>query len=192
MRSAALVCVRLFLIPEYNDCGLKMNFNELREFAIEIDRFVTKSNPQPLHVTKTNSSFFSVEPGLSSVTRKSEDSSIVRIRDKKKTKNIFCRSGWPGHLLIPKGDPDGKKFILFGILTDYLRDHIYTKQDGDGCEVGSLYYGLFRGKFPDKRPMGFPFDRRAHFHIEQLTDFLLPNMKCTSVTIRNKLEILPP
>ncbi len=32
---------------------------------------------------------------------------------------IFCGCGWPDHLLIPKGTPDGLLCDLFVILTDY-------------------------------------------------------------------------
>lgn len=45
------------------------------------------------------------------------------------------------------------------------------------------YCGIFRGKYPDKRSMGFPFDRPASIETLTMNDFLLANMKTQDVTI---------
>lgn len=39
-------------------------------------------------------------------------------------------------------------------------------------------------KYPDARPMGFPFDRPAHEHVQYLNDFLLDNMVAQEVVIK--------
>lgn len=51
------------------------------------------------------------------------------------------------------------------------------------CTEASSYCGL-RGKlYPDKRAMGFPFDRPSR-SVTSVEDFVLPNMSLTDVTIR--------
>lgn len=47
--------------------------------------------------------------------------------------------------------------------------------------------GLRNRKYPDKRAMGFPFDRPANDDIENIDDFLkgMDNMITKSITIRH-------
>lgn len=36
----------------------------------------------------------------------------------------FCGCGWPEHMLLPKGTPEGTDFDLFVMISDYDRDRI--------------------------------------------------------------------
>lgn len=52
------------------------------------------------------------------------------------------------------------------------------------CKVNaSSYCGLRDAKYPDKRSMGYPFDRQPRDGVNRLTEFLTPNMIVTDVTI---------
>lgn len=48
----------------------------------------------------------------------------------------------------------------------------------------SSYCGLRDAKYPDKRSMGYPFDRQPRDGVNRLTEFLTPNMAITDVTIQ--------
>lgn len=62
-------------------------------------------------------------------------------------------------------------------ITD--NDSVYSK-----CTKAFSYCGLLRDKYPDKRSMGFPFDRVASIETLTMNDFLLENMKTQKVTIK--------
>ena len=51
------------------------------------------------------------------------------------------------------------------------------------CQVGFNVCGLKNQKYPDKRGMGYPFDRLPARGINTLHDFLKPNMKVIDFTI---------
>lgn len=47
-----------------------------------------------------------------------------RAKSEKKDKAIFCGCGWPHHMLVPKGDEDGVEFVLFVMVSDYMKDQV--------------------------------------------------------------------
>ena len=51
------------------------------------------------------------------------------------------------------------------------------------CQVGVNVCGLKNQKYPDKREMGYPFDRMPARGINTLHDFLKPNMKAIDFII---------
>lgn len=72
-------------------------------------------------------------------------------------------SGWPHHLYIPRGNTKGMAFDIFVIVTNFDED-IVTDSPADlaipeGCNGQYIYCGRARRKYPDPRPMGYPFDR---------------------------------
>lgn len=36
----------------------------------------------------------------------------------------FCGCGWPQHMLLPKGTPDGTEYDLFVMISDYDQDRV--------------------------------------------------------------------
>lgn len=82
--------------------------------------------------------------------------------------------------LIPRGSPEsdngGFACQLFAMISNYDDDHV--EQDLTGtCSNASAYCGIRDRLYPDKRNMGFPFDRVASSKNDgELIDFLLPNM----------------
>ncbi|MBG6200183.1 hypothetical protein IWQ48_001301 [Labrenzia sp. EL_13] len=66
----------------------------------------------------------------------------------------YCTCGWPHHLLLPRGTEKGQGFKLFVVITDWRID--YVPEDG-AC--GSMSFCGARDRYPDTRPMGYPFDR---------------------------------
>jgi tyrosinase len=91
--------------------------------------------------------------------------------------DAYCECGWPYHLLLPRGTAFGMYFRLFAIVTDGTLDVVPKPE-----QCGSMSFCGVREEYPDKRPMGYPFDRR-------LTNFQqifaeLPNASSRRVLIR--------
>lgn len=133
--------------------------------------------------------------------RKSSESSVT-IPDQVSTKDLWERvesaiqgaasievdkdyrhCGYPDRLLLPKGKPEGMPFTLYVILTDFDQEKV-NDVAADYSYGGSISYcGAMHGhKYPDNRPMGFPFDRK----IENPDTFFSPNMFSRDVTITFK------
>ena len=133
------VTLRVFLVAdEWRDDRLRW---------IELDKF--------LHI---------VPSGRSVAYRPSSQASVVR---KPVTRppgpppqglhrsDAYCECGWPYNLLLPRGTTEGMKFCLLVLATDAAWDRAAT----DTC--GSMSFcGLRDNRYPDKRSMGYPFERR--------------------------------
>lgn len=76
----------------------------------------------------------------------------------------FCGCGWPQHMLIPRGTPEGFQCVLFAMITNIEGDRVEQSSSSSGgakkCDDASSYCGVRDSKYPDKRAMGFPFDRQ--------------------------------
>ena len=77
-----------------------------------------------------------------------------------------CQCGWPYTLLVPNGAVNGMKFRLVALATP-----------GEDIESGVLaapnstsYCGVEGGEYPDKRAMGYPFDRPFKMPIQDWLD----------------------
>lgn len=93
---------------------------------------------------------------------------------------FICGCGWPQHMLIPKGSRTGTKFELFVMITNEEDDRIEQNLEGSQCTKSSPYCGIRDGAYPDKRAMGFPFDRTRS---GDLKAFLTPNMAVQEIEI---------
>lgn len=60
-----------------------------------------------------------------------------------------------------------------------------------GCKDAVSFCGLRDRKYPDARPMGYPFDRRPRPGVEILSQFLTGNMAVAQITIRHTDTVLP-
>jgi tyrosinase len=67
----------------------------------------------------------------------------------------YCDCGWAYHLLLPRGNENGMDFRFLIMLTDWQLDSV-----GEDKKCGSMSFcGAKDKEYPDKRPMGYPFDR---------------------------------
>lgn len=85
-------------------------------------------------------------------------------------------------MLIPKGSTSGMKFDLFVMISNYDDDRVDQDLVGQ-CTQASPYCGVRDRLFPDKKPMGFPFDRRGRQGVNSLANFLTPNMRAQEFSI---------
>ena len=72
----------------------------------------------------------------------------------------YTGCGWAKHLLVPRGNPEGFKTNLLVVISPLLKDD--AAETTDWKTVSTLTHSLCGApgaKFPDSRPMGYPFDR---------------------------------
>ena len=53
------------------------------------------------------------------------------------------------------------------------------------CSDAASYCGVRDRLYPDRRPMGYPFDRLPRPGADRLVNFLTPNMSLVDVVIRH-------
>lgn len=146
---------RIFICPKNNERGEPYTkFEDQRLLMIELDRFTVYLNP-----------------GQNLIRRRSDESNITipyerSFRSKRpptdpveKDEFSFCGCGWPQHLLLPKGSEDGAKFNIFVMVSNYDLDRVDQPDSKNPCNDAAVFCGLKDQKYPDKRNMGFPFDR---------------------------------
>ncbi|RZF47724.1 hypothetical protein LSTR_LSTR005988 [Laodelphax striatellus] len=183
--------VRIFLSPKFDERGVPFVFNDQRKMMIELDRF--EHNFQ----SKSNT-----------ITRRSRQSRLVipfeRVfRDLNDTSSApgginefnFCGCGWPEHMMIPRGNAEGMPATLFVMVTNFQDDRVNQdnpRGSANGCEPAVLFCGLRDQKYPDAKPMGYPFDRNGRSGVDTLRDFLTPNMFTQDVTIKFTNMVAPP
>ncbi|KAK5638832.1 hypothetical protein RI129_013127 [Pyrocoelia pectoralis] len=172
---------RIFIAPATDEEGKPWLFRHQRTMFVELDKFVVN-----------------LQPGQNTIVRRSDQSSLT-IPFERTFRNLetnrpgegtdaveqfnFCGCGWPHHLLIPKGTPEGKASHLFVMISDYKYDRV--EQDTNvPCTEGSSYCGIKDKLYPDRRCMGYPFDRAPRKGVSTLQQFLTPNMIVKPVIIR--------
>jgi len=150
--QAQTVTVRIFLAPE--------SWVEDSTAWIEMDRF--------LHELKGGERAVVFRPArLSAVIRKPaighEELEGTKPRE---PAEVWCDCGWPYNLLLPRGTEEGLDFRLLVMVSS---DDLATDETGKKCTSIS-YCGLRDKKYPDERPMGYPFDRPLPDSIDSIID----------------------
>ena len=147
---------------------------EERRWWIELDKFRHTLEPRERAVI--------YRPAwLSSVIRKPASKPPQPVqRTGAGPRDNYCECGWPYNLLLPRGTREGMPFRLLVMLTAWAADDVAA----DGS-CGSMSFCGARDRYPDKRAMGYPFDRP--FPADRgiaATIAAQPNMTARDVTIR--------
>lgn len=170
---------RVFIAPVLDENRKQLPFEEQRRLMIELDKFSQ-----------------AIPAGSSTIKRKSLLSSVTIPYERTfRDQNLrpgdsgsaaaaefdFCGCGWPHHMLIPKGTPEGYPMVLFCMVSNWNEDRVVQELVGT-CNDAASYCGIRDRKYPDRRSMGFPFDRPAP--VASLGDFLTANMAVTECNIK--------
>ncbi|KAK9503579.1 hypothetical protein O3M35_010108 [Rhynocoris fuscipes] len=184
--------VRIFLGPKVDERGVPWLFRDQRNLFIELDKFIvnlSKGN----NTIERSSDLSAVAVPFERTFRSLEDRPPEGSPELQEYN--YCGCGWPDHMLIPKGTADGFQCVLFVMITNFADDKV--TQSGaisTACADAVSYCGLKGSKYPDKKPMGFPFDRPARSGVDTIQQFLTPNMRIQDVSIvhSNRTTIRPP
>jgi tyrosinase len=141
MDTIAPVTARIFLAPEEDV--------ENPRAWIEMDKFRADLDPGRNVIFRSGS--------LASVIKKPamKPPEVVHEPSPTDPEENYCSCGWPYNLLLPRGTRDGMAFRLMVLYTDANHDEVIQE-----AACGSVSFcGVFNDLYPDKRPMGYPFDR---------------------------------
>lgn len=177
---AQMATVRIFMAPRDDENGRPLDYEDQRRMMIELDKFT-----------------HNLRPGNETITRRSSESSVTipyertfreqSDRDgepgsQQAAEFDFCGCGWPQHMLLPKGNTRGFPVVLFVMLSDWSADRV--QQDLVGvCTDAASYCGLRDRRYPDRRSMGYPFDRPMPT-ANALSDILTGNMAVAECSVR--------
>ena len=120
-----------------------------------------------------------MKPGSNVIQRNSSDSAVTipweqsfkqleNLQDATdseiKANNAVCGCGWPQNMLLPRGTTTGMTFDLYVIVTNGAEDQVPRKKQRtagqeQNCKESISFCGILDELYPDKRAMGFPFDR---------------------------------
>ncbi|CAG4931475.1 unnamed protein product [Colias eurytheme] len=177
--QAAMGTVRLFIAPAVNETGAPLPFSEQRRLMIELDKF-TQALPAGNSTIRRSSNLSSVTIPYERTFRR-QSTRPGEPGSAEAADFDFCGCGWPHHMLIPKGTAEGFPMVLFCMVSNWAEDRVVQDTAGT-CNDAASYCGLRDRKYPDRRAMGFPFDRPTPANT--LSDFLTPNMNVRECTIR--------
>lgn len=180
--TAVIASVRIWLVPVNDFARRNLRLVRSQNLSIEMDKFVAKINP-----------------GRQTVVRKSEDSTVTipfsrafphafgQTAEVVTSDTAYCTCGWPHYMHLPIGSMNGIPFNVVVMLTPFEKDR--TDSDDVGIDASS-YCGLRNKKYPDKRPMGFPFDRQFDTKYAYLKDFVddYDNIHMSTINIVHKNE----
>ncbi|CAL8125681.1 unnamed protein product [Orchesella dallaii] len=149
--------IRIFMAPRYDEKGRRLHLKEQRRLMFQLDAFQVK-----------------LRVGKNIITRRSHDSALTKpwstsLKDMKLMAKHpsetaeFCGCGFPQHLYIPKGTKEGMPFDLFVMATNFDEDRVQDSpkdlQFPEPCNSPYIFCGRPNRRYPDARPMGYPFDR---------------------------------
>src|SRR2546423_6577340 len=88
------------------------------------------------------------------IRRPPRRSGVVPPPDEHSDPTAYCQCGWGYNMLLPRGTPEGMPFRLLVVLTDAAHDRLEPPG-----KCGSMSFCGARDRYPDRRNMGYPFDR---------------------------------
>ncbi|CAL7941780.1 unnamed protein product [Xylocopa violacea] len=172
--------VRIFMAPKYDERGYQFTFKEQKNLMVEMDKFSVD-----------------LDAGKNTIERKSTDSAVtipfhqifpdpddvIPAECKDSNSTNFCGCGWPHYLLVPKGNNGGFHMDVFVMVSNFKDDVVPSQAPDEHVKDAASYCGLRDHKYPDARPMGYPFDRQPEQTVEYLTDFLTDNMNTADIQV---------
>ncbi|XP_041971466.1 phenoloxidase 1-like isoform X2 [Aricia agestis] len=187
--SARRATVRIFMSPKYDERKLPWILSDQRKMFIEMDKFAVPLNAGQNTITRMSTQSSVTIPFEQTFRDLSVQGNDPRRADLSSFN--YCGCGWPQHMLVPKGTEAGMEYELFVMLSNYELDKVDQAEGSNtNCVEAYSFCGLKDKLYPDKRSMGYPFDRPSR-SVNSIQDFILPNMALVDVTIRLQNTVEP-
>ncbi|KAL1382273.1 hypothetical protein pipiens_013261 [Culex pipiens pipiens] len=142
---------RIFIGPKVDERNTPLTYKEQRILMVELDKFGVTLNPGSNNIVRRSeqsSVTIPYERTFRSAAVSSQPASPAEVYR-------FCNCGWPHHLLLPKGTPEGLKFDLFAMISDYAGDTVNQEFDENAnCSDSHSFCGLRDRLYPDRRRHG--------------------------------------
>ncbi|XP_071532762.1 pseudohemocyanin-2-like [Panulirus ornatus] len=177
-----LATVRIMAYPVRDRTGAELSFDEGRWHAIELDKFWKKLTPGENQITRKSTEASVTVPDVpSEKTLMTMTEEALTAGSEMQVEQFESATGLPNRLLIPKGNEAGVEFMLVVAVTDGAAD---AAIEGLSTMTKFHYYDV-KGVSPDKKPFGYPLDRRIP---EEHVFHEIPNIKETIVKVYNHGE----
>lgn len=118
--------VRIFIAPKNDERGQPFLMREHRLMMVELDKFVVSLNPGPNTIRRRSTESSVTIPFER--TFRNLDANRPAAGTPDELEFNFCGCGWPNHMLIPKGLPEGLNCDLFVMVSNYENDRVSSKQ----------------------------------------------------------------
>lgn len=182
--KAADCVVRIFLGPKEDHLGRLIDINKNRVNFVELDSFLYKLTTGKNTIIRNSIEMHNlVKDRISYRDLWKKVDTITDFRDLLVKDLRNYHTGFPTRLLLPRGKVGGMKMMFYVIVTPLkLVDNVdLTILDTNRKD----FFIDFRSTvLLDKRPLGFPFDRRI-----DVVKFFTPNMKFVDVMIFHKKQV---
>lgn len=182
--------VRLYLCPDENMNGIFLDKVQQRWGCIEMEKYWMDLEPGITTGIRNNteSSVTIPDPPSFETLIKMTDAAVDAEQDDFGKANLARSCGIPDRLLLPKGSTQGLNFKLMLLLTNAYKETAIKYGSAKWYHYGGTHAhcGLHGINYPDKRPMGFPYDRPVP-DWRVFTD--LKTFKSIPVKIYHKSEI---
>ncbi|CAB4478324.1 unnamed protein product [Rhizophagus irregularis] len=139
---------RVFIVPE--------ELVESRRHWTELDKFKECLPPNSKTVVCRDCDMSSIVRQPPQKTEDELDDTALPTGVTANEHKNYCDCGWPFHLLLPRGRRGGMKFKLLVFISDWSEDEVPRISR---CGSISFCASEASEKYPDKKPMGYPFDR---------------------------------
>ncbi|ODM94868.1 Phenoloxidase 2, partial [Orchesella cincta] len=166
--AAVRATVRIYLAPRNTEHGEQFEMSQQRKMFFELDKFVEN-----------------LTPGTNTIRRSSTEASVTvpweqTFRDLERNMDLptaeqsVCGCGGLStccqlnliddlvRMALPKGTPSGMLFDLVVFLTNAEEDTVpgtTPAQPNPNCREALSFCGRLGQPYPDRKPMGYPFDR---------------------------------
>ncbi|XP_071532773.1 pseudohemocyanin-2-like [Panulirus ornatus] len=155
--AEVMATIRIFAWPLHDANGVEIPHAEGCWRAIELDKFWRQLTPGENHIVRKSNEASVTVPDVPStkILINMTDEALATGTDLH-LERFESATGLPNRLLLPKGNEAGVEFVLAVAVTDGAAD---AAIEGLPTMTKFHHYGV-RGVFPDKKPLGYPLDRR--------------------------------
>ncbi|XP_069953474.1 hemocyanin-like [Cherax quadricarinatus] len=172
------ITVRIYITPKHDENNVVLHIDQNRWGTILLDTFWTEVHAGDNEIKRKSSESSVAIPDRVSFPQLIHDADEAVANGAELPHKDTRACGHPQRLLLPKGTHQGLEF-WFDVFITSGDDGVHDDLDVNDHGSTHGYCGIHGEKYPDKRPMGFPFDRR----IPVLKTFLVPNHHGQTVKI---------